>query len=257
LKIIEKDIDVLSKTNAALKLIKGFSNQLISERAISDTDSLLNVAQLNRHRLETIMARLDNGAPLTSPFSPGGSMSSAFGTTKSAFGFGTTKSASGFGSTNSPVLGSIKSSGFGSTKSPGLETTNSPVLGSTKSPVLGSTKSPGLETTKSPGLETQYPSPSPNTSFQSIYSDRLKITTNPDKLRDEIRSPVLSVVYDSHSPTQEINSRDSLMPNGERLKYDSLCAARVKYDFEAARNSQEMSVKVGDLIEIMEKSEDG
>jgi hypothetical protein len=47
------------------------------------------------------------------------------------------------------------------------------------------------------------------------------------------------------------------MPNGERLKYDSLCAARVKYDFEAARNSQEMSVKVGDLIEIMEKSEDG
>jgi hypothetical protein len=52
---------------------------------------------------------------------------------------------------------------------------------------------------------------------------------------------------------------DSLIPTpkASKKKYDSRIFAKVIYDFEGAQNTQEMSVLEGDLVEIVEKSEDG
>jgi hypothetical protein len=289
LKIIEKDIDVLSKTNAALKLLNRINNKLISERAISEADTLLSTAELKKYHLETIISKSDKNIPPVSPlYSPG--------------------------SPKTTILQSPKTTLLQNQGSPKTDP-GSP--GSRTSSLIYSTGSPLSPT-------ALYPSPSPifktpqdglSDNFSGNHSNKLSITTEIHKLEDELDSSFEALIYDyspervkswdslpedegvntwdsliltndrdSYAPRKGARSRDSLIPTNDRdsyayspeqshdlkkgsrdlqgdlkpkKKYESLCVAKVRYSYEAARDSQELSVKVGDRIEVMEKSVDG
>ena len=72
-------------------------------------------------------------------------------------------------------------------------------------------------------------------------------------------SPVVSEGSSSHWAAEEKNVAPALPSrkptNTSRVTIK--CSAKVIYDFEAAPNSQEMSVKTGDILDVIEQQEDG
>lgn len=180
LKVVEKDVETLSKTINTLKLIRGIRPDMPFDKLIGDPFSLMSALEIKKHGLDTIIAKVD-GLP-------------------------------------------------------------------------------------EPELPMYFKQPS-KVSFKDTHEEKTQLT--PRKLslsmkqeEEELRSPIMTIIYGTPhqaqyltpiSPGVENEYRDSLsQENGLKR-----CYAKVMYDFEGAQNTQEMSVACGDVIEVIETSDDG
>lgn len=168
MKSIEKELDGLSKTLSTLWLIKGLKSDVISEKTVSEAQTLKSNFELKKHGLDTIIATSDGLPP--------------------------------------PKLS----------------------ISLPRSP-MSSIKSPPENIPK-----------------------KLSLTMKNDE--DELRSPVMSIIDGLSQQAPKEDARDSLIPSP---KYETRCFAKVIYDFEGAQNTQEMSVESGNVIEVVEMSDDG
>ena len=178
LKLLERDVEALSKTMLTMKIIKESvsPDKMISAKTVSETGVLADTFAIKKHVLDSIIAKSDNMPPPQLP----------------------------------------------------------------------------LYLSKAPKLDAK--------SIESVSKK------NVDK---DITSPFMSIMdvsplfddttEDFKFGVKSNGSVDSLIPTqkASKKKYDSRIFAKVIYDFEGAQNTQEMSVLEGDLVEIVEKSEDG
>lgn len=171
MKVVEKDIETLSKAITSLKLIKGMKPDMVVEKLMEDPFTLMSDLEIKKHGLDTIIAKVD-GLPLP-----------------------------------------------------------------------------------------EYPI-SKMDHNEEISSNPRKLSLSIKQDEDELRSPIMTIVYGG--PQQ---GRQFLTPISPEVDNTSLmavnkhdltrCFAKVMYDFEGAQNTQEMSVVCGDVIEVLEQSDDG
>jgi hypothetical protein len=240
LKKLERDIDTYSKTIDSLHLLKGVKPLQTADKAISDITILLNEAKFRKYSLETIIAKADNAPPPEVSDSIRSRRSSVSSGPYAAqdnlppFAQDSLSKKNFFTSPVSPAIRDNLSEDFFS--SPIVPSHDSP----SKKSLFTSPVSPAIR-------DNIFSTPVPPPPQENL--------ANTDSLIKEHRySKRVSSLLSEYGSIPAGKNTDSLMTAASE---NSRSFARVIYAFKGDENTQEISVEEGEVIEIVEKSDDG